>query len=568
MRRYRFRLSKLIRLHDGVRWSNPATVTITVLDVNVRPDVEYLDVSIAEDASLSADLPISDFDGDALQLTMLAPPEHGSASLQSDFLDAPPRYSFDYAPQANYHGVDVFVYYVDDGHGGTASAVVTVTVNPVNDAPTAADDSATAVAGQPLTIAFPGVLGNDSDVDGDLLSAILVDGPAHGTLTLNANGSFTYTPAAGYEGSDSFTYQAQDGTTNSLTATVTLTVLNGEALQAPDAETSRPPRAPPTAEEKPSQETPAAEEKPSDKNPAAEESPTTSDTLTVSQLQTLLQEAIARWVASGTAASAVTVLPNMPVQVLDLPGSIVGFAGANAIWIDHNAAGHGWFLDATPWDDDEFTAIPGDPVLQATATSPAESRIDLLTVLLHELGHVLGLHHEDGEVMEPVLEPGRRWLLGDDEHAELLVVPVESTENPLPAPGRPLPANASTLLALEEEFPRQALAWANGLVGGLAYPIVLLPTEIGALLRSELVTGPRTAGSDDTVLLGGDGEDLVIGERGRDRLVGGIGGRRSGDGSEDTVVARTSRYQVREDALHALLVDWTEADDYLNLLNP
>src|SRR5207245_9429708 len=70
-----------------------------------------------------------------------------------------------------------------------------------------------------------GVLANDTDVDGDPLTAILVNGPAHGTLSLNNDGSFTYTPALNYNGSDSFTYKANDGQLDSPTnATVSITV--------------------------------------------------------------------------------------------------------------------------------------------------------------------------------------------------------------------------------------------------------------------------------------------------------------------------------------------------------
>src|SRR5205085_2724481 len=80
-----------------------------------------------------------------------------------------------------------------------------------NTAPVTANDTATLAEDTPLTISAPGVLGNDSDVDGDSLTAVLVSGPAHGTLTLNSNGSFSYTPAANYNGTDSFTYKANDG---------------------------------------------------------------------------------------------------------------------------------------------------------------------------------------------------------------------------------------------------------------------------------------------------------------------------------------------------------------------
>ena len=70
----------------------------------------------------------------------------------------------------------------------------------------------------------PGVLGNDSDPDGDAFSAVLVSGPGHGSLTLNADGSFAYSPEDNFNGSDSFTYRAGDGSLTSGSATVSLTV--------------------------------------------------------------------------------------------------------------------------------------------------------------------------------------------------------------------------------------------------------------------------------------------------------------------------------------------------------
>jgi VCBS repeat-containing protein len=73
-------------------------------------------------------------------------------------------------------------------------------------------------------VAAPRVLGNDMDPDGDTLTAVLVSGPSHGSLTLSPDGSFDYTPAADFNGSDSFTYKASDGLADSNTATVSLTV--------------------------------------------------------------------------------------------------------------------------------------------------------------------------------------------------------------------------------------------------------------------------------------------------------------------------------------------------------
>ncbi len=94
-----------------------------------------------------------------------------------------------------------------------------------NAPPVASDDSSyTTGEGQPLNVGAPGVLANDTDPEGATLTALKVTDPAHGTLTLNADGSFTYTPNAGFIGNDSFTYKANDGSNDSNVATVTITV--------------------------------------------------------------------------------------------------------------------------------------------------------------------------------------------------------------------------------------------------------------------------------------------------------------------------------------------------------
>ncbi len=101
---------------------------------------------------------------------------------------------------------------------------VTAHFTAANTAPVAAHDAYSTNANTPLDQAAPGVLGNDTDPEGAALTAQLVTGPSHGALTLNAEGSFAYIPAADYAGSDSFTYRASDGTNSSNIATVTLTV--------------------------------------------------------------------------------------------------------------------------------------------------------------------------------------------------------------------------------------------------------------------------------------------------------------------------------------------------------
>jgi hypothetical protein len=103
-----------------------------------------------------------------------------------------------------------------------------VTVSPVNDAPISADDSYATSEDTPLTILAPaGVLANDSDVDGDALEAVLDSGPSHGLVTLNVDGSFSYTPDAGFSGEDHFVYHASDGSTISTEAIVTIHVSPG-----------------------------------------------------------------------------------------------------------------------------------------------------------------------------------------------------------------------------------------------------------------------------------------------------------------------------------------------------
>src|SRR5205814_1876208 len=123
-------------------------------------------------------------------------------------------------------GTDTFTYKANDGTLDSAPATVTITIAAGNSAPVAANDSYSTNADTVLTITAPGVLGNDTDADGNPLTAVLVSGPlpAQGTLTLNANGSFTFTPAPNFNGPATFTYKANDGSLDSTTATVTITV--------------------------------------------------------------------------------------------------------------------------------------------------------------------------------------------------------------------------------------------------------------------------------------------------------------------------------------------------------
>ena len=112
----------------------------------------------------------------------------------------------------------------DDGNGGTVTTEFDLTVVNVNDAPLAGADSLTVNEDENLVITVNDLTNNDSDIDGNALTVSLVTQPNNGTLTTNADGSFTYQPNANFNGTDSFTYQASDGELTSESATVTVTV--------------------------------------------------------------------------------------------------------------------------------------------------------------------------------------------------------------------------------------------------------------------------------------------------------------------------------------------------------
>jgi VCBS repeat-containing protein len=211
------------RASDGTAQSNPATVTITVNASNDAPTATADAYSTAEDTTLNVTAPgvlanDNDPDGDQLSAWVGSGTSHGTLTLNADG-------SFTYVPDANYNGPDSFTYRASDGTLDSNPATVAITVTPVNDAPVATNDAYSTNEDTPRTVAAPGVLGNDTDPDGNPLSAALGTPPSHGTLTLNADGSFTYTPAANYNGTDTFTYRASDnGGAQSNPATVTITV--------------------------------------------------------------------------------------------------------------------------------------------------------------------------------------------------------------------------------------------------------------------------------------------------------------------------------------------------------
>ena len=131
--------------------------------------------------------------------------------------------------------------------------------------------------------------------------------------------------------------------------------------------------------------------------------------LTQSQLQPIIREAIARWAAAGLDAATIQKLAQVQFVVADLSGSYLGEAEGSRIYLDTDAAGHGWFVDSTPASNEEFTSSHGG---QSRAIDPrAVDRIDLLTVVEHELGHIAGFDDIDAvtnDLMSGVLGTGAR----------------------------------------------------------------------------------------------------------------------------------------------------------------
>ncbi|MGR3407283.1 tandem-95 repeat protein, partial [Roseovarius indicus] len=149
---------------------------------------------------------------DPLSHAVVEGPAHGTVEMAPDG-------TFTYTPEADFAGEDSFTYAVSDDQGGTDTATVAITVAPVNDAPVADGLEASTDEDTPLEGAV-----TTSDLEDDPLSHAVVEGPAHGTVEMAPDGTFTYTPEADFAGEDSFTYQVSDGNGGTDTATVAITV--------------------------------------------------------------------------------------------------------------------------------------------------------------------------------------------------------------------------------------------------------------------------------------------------------------------------------------------------------
>ena len=214
--------SFIYQICDEEALCDSATVTITVTPVNDMPEAKVDDYAVTEDTLLTVPAPgvlanDSDVDGDTLFVATHSEPSHGTLTQDSDG-------ALTYTPQDNYCGTDSYTYSVSDGNGGGNSATVAITVECVNDAPIGVADDYQTDEDVARMVNARGLLDNDSDVDGDALSAVIVTGPSYGLLSLKTDGSLTYTPTANFHGVDSFIYMASDGVANSDEVAVRITV--------------------------------------------------------------------------------------------------------------------------------------------------------------------------------------------------------------------------------------------------------------------------------------------------------------------------------------------------------
>ena len=203
------------KVNDKTADSGAATISITVMAANDKPNAQDDKVGTREDSPISViDVLTNDTDkdGDSLSVTAVTQGRNGSVAINTDN-------TLSYTPNANFCGNDSFTYTVCDGNGGNDKATVNVRVKAVNDTPTANNVSVSTQEDRPVSI---GLTGNDPD--GDSLSYSVIKDPSHGTLSGTAP-RLKYTPKANFSGSDSFTFKTNDRKLNSAAATVSITIM-------------------------------------------------------------------------------------------------------------------------------------------------------------------------------------------------------------------------------------------------------------------------------------------------------------------------------------------------------
>ena len=200
---------------DDSSASDSQAFTLTVINVNDAPIAENDNATATEDTQLVFTVlnNDSDPDGDTLTIATVSA-NNGTVTVNSA------DQSLNYSPNANFNGSDTINYTISDGNGGTATALVMVTVNGINDAPVANDDNASVNEDSNINIS---VLENDNDVDGDTLT-ITTATATSGAVTIDNGISLTYTPNVNFSGTDTINYTISDGQGASASSSVSVTI--------------------------------------------------------------------------------------------------------------------------------------------------------------------------------------------------------------------------------------------------------------------------------------------------------------------------------------------------------
>ncbi|NLX99702.1 MAG: tandem-95 repeat protein, partial [Rhodopirellula sp.] len=370
------------RAFDGRAYSEEATVEITVNAIPVAEDdtaITEQDTPLTVSAMGVLDNDFDDYWGE-LTAELVSDPENGSLVLGADG-------SFTYTPDEGFYGEDWFSYRAFDGRAYSEEATVTITVsNSVS--PIAYDDEYFVDAGQFLVIRKPGPLGNDVNPSGEPLRMAVIQQPSNfAFFGWTELGQFSYQPRPGFEGIDTFTYQASGDGFISQIATVRITVTAaGPTLRFSGC------------------------------NHAAIRDASAA-LCGLKDLRSIHDAAIAEWTRAGVRENFAKALSEVKLRVWDLPGDELARVANRTVYLDHTAAGHGWFWNAAPGAEKAFVDSATEREMRAIDPR-AVDRIDLLTVLMHEFGHIAGLPDDEpssGGLMSESLGEGLRRLPGKQE---------------------------------------------------------------------------------------------------------------------------------------------------------
>jgi len=559
---------------DGTNNSNVATVDITVSAIDDAPAAVNDSYSCNEDATLTVPAPgvlanDADAEGDALTAVLVSGPGHGNLTFSADG-------SFTYVPAANYNGSDSFTYKANDGTLDSNVATVTITVNPVNDAPTASDNSYATDEDATLTIAAPGVLDNDTDVDGDSLTAVLVNGPAHGSLSLGADGSFTFTPAANYNGTDSFTYKANDGQADSNVATVALTINAVNDAPVADAGADQ------TASEGDAVSFDGSGSSDidgdslnyswdfGDGGTAGGSTPTHvfadngtyTVTLTVDDGH------------GGTSTDTLTVNVANVAPTASISGPDTGVRGQTRTFtlgagdpsaVDQAAA----FTFTINWGDGNIETVSGPDGTQASHAFATTGTRTVSVTARDKDGGTSGPVQQSITIKAVDLQ-GTILAIGGTTGSDKIVVTPNDSQGSLKvtigAASQGVFAPPLSQIQVYGQAGNDTIQLASKKIKNVTYYVTVGAVVFGNAGNDTLDAGGSTA---NNVLSGGDGADTLTGGAGRDVLLGGAGGDvLHGGGDDDVLIGNATDFDASHVALNALIAEWGRTDaDYNSRAN-